>query len=97
MNVSNECLDLGSLCKNWSATQKIQSVKSALGHFRMMCCALIFSWALLSAFSVATASERILIDNVNVVDVRNGKVIPDRSIVIEGGRISRIAEAGLTL
>lgn len=61
---------------------------------------LLLAATLLSASTVArrnlaaqTAGDRVTIDNVTIVDVTNGKLQKNQTIVIEGKRIARIERA----
>lgn len=57
-------------------------------YLNMIACILVFS-------SATTASaENMRFTHVNVVDVKNGRVLRDRTVVIEGNRIASVRSTG---
>ncbi len=56
-------------------------------------CALLGACALFDDAPVTVASGTV-IDNVTIVDVRDGSLRAGRAIALDGGRIVRIASAG---
>jgi hypothetical protein len=60
--------------------------------FRLAICLCAFSRAV--GAQAAPAQERLVFDHVTVIDVAKGVALPDRSVLVEGGRISAVEETG---
>jgi len=58
--------------------------------FIMICGIVLFSAGILKCDQITNSTTHYVITNVNVVDVKKGAVIPDRSVVIVGDKIEKI-------
>jgi imidazolonepropionase-like amidohydrolase len=65
-----------------------------MDHRRATICLLAVAASLLATASCAGQAPELVITGVNVVDVVNGRIAPNRMVTIRGGTITSVAEQG---